>query len=374
MTAQFSVLDSVLIIGICQGLFLTLSLLRISNTNKKANSILSLLIGIATLMLLGRFLYYRHLTPFVFQWSLIFDTLVFLFGPLLYLYVRRLLFQESPSYKLSRFHFIPLVVMLICIVYCLAWFTPEEYLNAYREGNLDLFFTLVLFAGIVSNAIYLVRSVLLLRDSMKQQKNNFSFSQNPINYMRFFLIAYGVLIAAWLFSFLNYALLNKYFTYINYNGVWVAIPVFIYVIGYYSLKQPELFRLPISKPKEERKERLQPAEITVLKNKLDSLMLNEKVFLKSNLTLKEVAGMINTSTNNLSWLLNSVYNMTFYDFVNGYRIKEFLFKIKNKEHLQHTILALSLDVGFNSKSTFNKVFKATMNETPSHYIKKQSAA
>ena len=65
---------------------------------------------------------------------------------------------------------------------------------------------------------------------------------------------------------------------------------------------------------------------------------------------------------------------TFYDFINHYRVKEFVKKVENQEHLKHTILALSMDVGFNSKSTFNKAFKDTMQDTPSNYIKKHRAA
>jgi AraC-like DNA-binding protein len=103
-------------------------------------------------------------------------------------------------------------------------------------------------------------------------------------------------------------------------------------------------------------------------------MINERVFLKSDLTLRDVAKMLKTSTNNISWMLNSVYKSTFYDFINGHRVHEFVRKIENKEHLRHTILALSMDVGFNSKSTFNKAFKLNMNETPSNYIKNLFAA
>ena len=73
-------------------------------------------------------------------------------------------------------------------------------------------------------------------------------------------------------------------------------------------------------------------------------------------------------------MLNNTYQTTFYDFINGYRVMEFVKKVVNEEHIQHTILALSMDVGFNSKSTFNKAFKSKMNETPSNFIKKHRAA
>jgi AraC-like DNA-binding protein len=72
--------------------------------------------------------------------------------------------------------------------------------------------------------------------------------------------------------------------------------------------------------------------------------------------------------------LNNVYKTTIYEFINNFRIKEFVKNIADNKHLNHTILALSMDVGFNSKSTFNKAFKTVMKDTPSNFIKKRTAA
>jgi AraC-like DNA-binding protein len=103
-------------------------------------------------------------------------------------------------------------------------------------------------------------------------------------------------------------------------------------------------------------------------------MTNERVFMENELTLSDVAKQLKTSTNNISWVLNTVYDTTFYDFINGYRVKEFIQKVENKEHLSRTILALSMESGFNSKSTFNKAFKILMKDTPSNFIKNHRAA
>ncbi len=180
--------------------------------------------------------------------------------------------------------------------------------------------------------------------------------------------------SAWVISFINDTFLDRYFTYVNYESIWVIIPVLLYIIGYFSLKQPELFRISFEEKPIEKKDRLSRIESEILKKKVDSLMLNERVYLQNDLTLREVSERLKTSTNNISWLLNNVYNTTFYDFVNAYRIKDFVQKIENKKHLDHTILALSMDAGFNSKSTFNKAFKLVMKETPSNYIKNHSVA
>ncbi len=259
-------------------------------------------------------------------------------------------------------------------LFFLLYFTAEEFFQFYLDGNLKIIFNVISIVMITSNLYYLYRSYQLVRKFKKEEKQTFSFDQSPVNFLNAFLISFLVCLMAWLVSYINYSLLDRYFKYVNYESVWVAIPVLLYVIGYFSLKQPELFRIPLEAKISEKKARLSTLDSDLIKKKLDSLMLNEKVFLQHDLTLRDVAKLLKTSTNNISWLLNSVYNTTFYDFINSHRIKEFVKEVENKKHLQNTILALSIDAGFNSKSTFNKAFKVVMKDTPSNYIKNLPAA
>lgn len=374
MEGSFQIIDIIIIIGICQGVFLSFTLQRISNNNHNANTILSKLILIATIMLVGRFLYFRYLNLTIFHWSLLVDSLVFIFGPLFYIYIRRLLFKGNNSYLLPFYHAIPFLSLVLLSVFYLVYFTSKEFYQYFLDSNLKILFNIISGLMIVSNFYYLFQSYLLMKKYKKEEKQTFSFEQSPLNYLNAFLILFLFCLTAWVVSFINYSLLDRYFAYVNYESIWVAIPVLLYVIGYFSLKQPELFRIPLGEKVSEKKARLSVLESDLLKKKLDSLMLNEKVFLQNDLTLRQVAELLKTSSNNISWLLNNVYRTTFYDFINSYRIKEFVKDVENKKHLQHTILALSMDVGFNSKSTFNKAFKLVMKDTPSNYIKNLSAA
>lgn len=374
MLESFQLIDIIIIIGICQGVFLSFTLQKIENNNRKANTILSSLIVIATLMLIGRFIFFRYLTAIVFQWSLVGDTILFIFGPLVYIYVRRLLFKIDESYFLPWTHFLPALLFLVATWIYVIFYTQAEYYVLFQEGKLTLFFNIVSILAMLLNSSYLVASFILIKRFRVSKKLVFSFDQGPISYLIYFLIAIGLCVLAWILSYANYKLFDEFFKYIDYNTVWVAIPIFIYVIGYFSLRQPELFRIPIEKENKPSKERLSLSDSNLLKEKLDTLMKNDKIFLQSDLTLVNISERLKTSTNNVSWLLNNIYETTFYDFVNNYRVKEFIRKVERREHLQHTILALSFDVGFNSKSTFNKAFKINMHETPSSYIKNLRAA
>ncbi len=375
MEGNFQLIDIIVFIGICQGIFLSITLQRISNNNQQANTVLSKLILIATFMLIGRFLFIRYLSYWVFQWSLLFDTIVFLFGPWLYTYVRKLLFKGNSNFKLPFYHWLPFLTLFLLSVSFLIFYTPKEYYQLFEEGFLPTLFTVISALMISFNIFYLIKSIFLVKKFKKEEKQTFSFNQSPLAYLKAFLFSISLCLFAWILGFSNEVFFNNSIELLGYNVIWIAIPIFIYVIGYFSLKQPELFRIPleeINPPK--KKARLSKLECNILQNKLDSLMLNEKVFLQSNLTLREVSEILNTSTNNISWLLNNVYKSTFYDYINGYRIQEFVKNIEANKHLTQTILALSMDVGFNSKSTFNKAFKLVMKDTPSNFIKKQKAA
>ncbi|HPF10477.1 MAG TPA: AraC family transcriptional regulator [Flavobacteriaceae bacterium] len=368
-------IDVIIFIGICQGIFLSLTLQRISHNNQNANRILSYLIALATVMLVGRFVYFRFLTEWVFQWSILVDAIVFLFGPFTYMYIKRLLFRENHRFWLSKIHFVPFFGLVVFALFYIIKYTPEAYYQFFLNGNLLLYFRIISVLMIALNTLYVFKSFQLLSVFKKAEKEVFSFQQTPVTYLNFFLLSVSVCLLAWAVSLTDSVVFQNRIPYIDYDSIWVAIPVFIYVIGYFSLRQPELFRITEAPPKNSfKKERLPETEALLLQQKLNSLMTNEKIFLQSDLTLADVAEMLQTSTNNVSWLLNQVYKTTFYDFINQYRVKEFVKKVENQEHLKHTILALSMDVGFNSKSTFNKAFKDTMQDTPSNYIKKHRAA
>ena len=373
MQESYGIIDIIILLGISQGLFLAITLQFISNTNKRANTILSVILVFAMLMLIGRFLYVRHLNYIIFHWSLVVDSIVFLFGPLLYFYVKRFLFKSETSNKFPFYHFIPFALLLVVSLYFVFRYSPEEYYQYFFEQNLSKLFSIVSIAMILLNGFYVFLTLQLVRKFKNSEKDILSFKQSPLVFVYSFVIAFSLCILAWIVSYIN-SFFNSYFSIITYDSIWIAIPVFIYVIGYFSLKQPEFFRIPLEEKTKEKKNRLSDIESNILQDKLNSLMENDKAFLNNNLTLKDVSVTLNTSTNNISWLLNNVYNLTFYDFINQYRIKEFIQKVENNEHLQHTILAMSLDAGFNSKSTFNKAFKVFMKDTPSNYIKNLPAA
>jgi AraC-like DNA-binding protein len=160
----------------------------------------------------------------------------------------------------------------------------------------------------------------------------------------------------------------------------LAIAVLVYWIGYKGLHQPEILRFEPEAPApdaaivatgtdEPRYERsgLTDAEAGRLRAALLSVMDEACPWKDSSLTLADLAARLDTTPHKLSEVLNSQVGETFYDFVNGYRVREVQRRIAAGEAKGTKILALALEAGFASKSTFNQVFKKHTSQTPSDY-------
>jgi AraC-like DNA-binding protein len=105
-------------------------------------------------------------------------------------------------------------------------------------------------------------------------------------------------------------------------------------------------------------------------NRLLEFMKTQKPYLEPNLSLKELSEMIGESPKNISQVINEKQNRNFNDFVNTFRIEESILFLKDKEMQRKTILEVLYASGFNSKSSFNLVFKKHTGYTPVGYRKK----
>ncbi|WP_299674357.1 AraC family transcriptional regulator [uncultured Tenacibaculum sp.] len=367
---KFNFIDLILLLGVSQGIFLGFTILFVCKNNRKANKILSLLLFSATLMLIGRIFLFKYYTPLLYRLAMIFETVIFIFGPLLYAYTNKLLTNHKKN--LAFYHYVPAIIHLIYSL-GLLFINYTDLIAMIRAGRFDFIYFTTEFLALLSNIFYFSLTYLMIKKYKMKEKNELSYTQNVYQYLSFIIFGISASILFWIISFSNYFLKFEILNYISYSSIWISLTVFIYIVGFYSLKQPEIFRVQLQNKKYTvKKERVNDQEIERLTNELDNLMINNKIYLNHKLTLSQLAKELKTSTNNLSWLLNNVHKSNFYDYINTYRIEDFIQKIRKGEHLNHTLLALSLDSGFNSKSTFNKAFKTIMQQTPTEYIKNLS--
>ena len=361
--------DIIILLGISQGIFLALLFPFLHKTNKRANGILSILLAMASVMLISRTLSIRVRTAILLQWVNLADILIFLFGPLAYFYFRRLLFKDYKIHRTYWLHFLPALLHLL-FFFSLLEYTPITYEKLHYSGYFNQIFHFIEGVAIVLNFFYAFSILNLVRSYQKIEKNQLSFHQEVIGFVLVVTISIFMILILWALSYISQQLLHTPLGMIGYETIWISLPLGIYIISFYAIRQPEIFRISKSLPTTA-KNRLKFSKVSLLKDRLDNLMEQERPYLDGELTLTTLADQLQTSSNDLSWLLNTTYDTKFYDFVNNHRIKAFLQRVDNNEHHKKTILSLALEVGFNSKSTFNKAFKALLNDTPSNYIKKR---
>jgi AraC-like DNA-binding protein len=98
-------------------------------------------------------------------------------------------------------------------------------------------------------------------------------------------------------------------------------------------------------------------------------MQDEKPYLNAELTIQDLSSALNISKHHLTQVLNHSIGKNFFNFINEYRIEAVKKKIEDKKFAHLTLLAIAYDCGFNSKSSFNNIFKQYTGLTPSEYKK-----
>lgn len=100
---------------------------------------------------------------------------------------------------------------------------------------------------------------------------------------------------------------------------------------------------------------------------IEDLMLRVKIYQDPELRLEGLADSLDISPRTVSSLLNGYYQKNFYDFINFYRVKDAQQQLEDPNNKSKTIQRVFEDAGFNSKTTFNTLFKKITGKTPTEY-------
>jgi AraC-like DNA-binding protein len=101
--------------------------------------------------------------------------------------------------------------------------------------------------------------------------------------------------------------------------------------------------------------------------KIFHLIEVEKVYKDPDISLNSLAERIRTSPRNLSQIINEQLGKNFYEFINHYRVDEAKKILLSHQANKMSILEIGYEVGFNSKSAFNRAFRHFTNLTPTQF-------
>jgi AraC-like DNA-binding protein len=363
-------------------LFLLLSIMLGKKNKLFADQYLILYLSFATLWKLYVFAEYSGLLSESY-WMLLGKGMYLLHAPFFFLYIFALIRQRSLSLKHYAFLFGPFVIYAIHFFYYYLWVFDTVTLSINKgllfiNGALSLSWLIFVVLFHIIEPIYLILSYVLLKRYRKQLLESVSdtdrINLNWLNVLFFFWLIAAILLVP--ISTLN--LIQGWFS----TGLMEMLTegvsvIFFFVVGYYGFKQTNIFTnlelketLP-GKTTTGNYERsgLSPQQAKDYHALLLKLMEDKKPWLNGELTAGQLSQLVGVSVNHLSQILNKEQQQNFFDFINSYRVNEVIRKMGDTGNSHLTLLAIALDSGFNSKTSFNTVFKKVTNQTPSHYYK-----
>jgi AraC-like DNA-binding protein len=370
-------------IGIIQAFVLAGLLLFSRKSERSVNKYMALfIVAVSVPMLMA-------VVPHLFSWQgiIFLEPFTLLGGPFLLLYVRS--FKEVITWRKALPHlgmfllFIPLAVVVYAEVgskYPRSEFVPSEVTKhplSYIPVTIRLLQRVVYF-------FFARRALIIYQRSIQHLFSE--TSRISLSWGKWLVNGYLLVVIS---TIIMYSLMVKYPEQFNLwllsNGVIVT--VYVYMATIKALTQPPIWKLNPELTQENVEEVMQKAE-TIQKirpdkaregkfqglvNRITELMEQDRPYREPELTLQNLADRLGIPSYQLSQAINEGMKKNFYDLINGYRVEEAKKLLLDSKNRNYTILSVGFEAGFNSKTTFNTVFKKFTGLTPTDFRDKQQA-
>lgn len=290
------------------------------------------------------------------------------YGPLLYIYIKRVLNKSPFTWRDVR-HAIPLV--WIFWVFGRFYFLPhstklklietqnyEAYVNWWPIPRYYMVFVVTLLMFLYVFKIY---------GLYKKEKDTVTEPQRLwIKSLWFCFTGYTLIFSAYFFL-----IYFDLMTVTNDYMIGYGITFFIGFVTYFSFMQPSIFSGAISFPfVKYQNNGLSPSLALEMKDKLVSLMESDQLFLDNSLTLDVLSDELNLSRHHTSQLINEYFKVNFFEFINNYRIDEAI-KLLEDEQSELNINQIIYTTGFNNRTSFYNAFKKKTGISPKIYREKR---
>lgn len=319
-------------------------------------------------------------------WMLFGKSHYLLNAPIFFLYVYSLTQEQNLSKKWYVIVFIPFVAYAFNFLYHYFWLFERSTLSihhgvVYADGSVSAPWAFFSFIFLIIEPVFIIVSYILLKRYKERIRDSFS-SVDKINLhwlrliFNIWFIAAVVLVPISTLTVAGVIDLPIDFMHLLLE---VENVVSLFILGFYGFKQTNIFSdLELVKSSGVKdavsyeRSGLTQEQAADYHQQLLALMKEKKPYLNGELSAGELARQLTISVNHLSQILNTIQRQNFFDFVNGYRVQEVIEKMKDPKNRHLTLLAIALDSGFNSKTSFNTVFRKVTNQTPSQYAKSLS--
>ncbi|HJW30394.1 MAG TPA: AraC family transcriptional regulator [Saprospiraceae bacterium] len=323
------------------------------------------------------------------------EPVTLLIGPMLVLYVNS--FKETITWRKAFPHFI-----LFFLVLLFATYMYNRFIRLYPWST-------AMPVEILNSPQVLIRSVIrigqmaiyyfLARRSLNRYQHSIEHlysetSRINLGWVRWLINGYLVLMCTGIVFYFLMRIFPLHFNFLFLANLAFVCP-YIYLVTIKGMTQPTLWQVH----PEWRKEKIEQEfhEVEALEHQTGddksknvktglpsekttdivartlNLMEKDKLFQESELSLQDLADKLQQPAYIVSQAINDGLQKSFYDLVNGYRVEEAKRLLRNPENQNYKILSVGFEAGFNSKTTFNTVFKKFTGFSPSDYREQHTA-
>ncbi len=295
--------------------------------------------------------------------------------PALWLYVRGITTETVPKPAWSDvWHYIlPLMGLL---TYGFLFLLPDQgWRNLVLDSsngptNLIEFFAAILVSGlmlsfIVQIAIYMIVILRRLMRYRAKLRDLFASTEGrELHWISWFALLAG---GYWI-AMLSLAVLGDDIVPPMFEDAFAFF--LIWYLSQWGLRQkPGLLHEEAASEEDNHIEKYQKSGLTEdhmtrIAEKIEAAMDAEPLHRNAGMSLRDLSRKIGVVPNYVSQTLNGRIGETFFDYVNRRRINDALALLIETND---TILAITYEVGFNSRSSFYKAFKRETGITPSAY-------
>ena len=309
-----------------------------------------------------------------------FQFITFTYGPLMYLYVK---FMTNPGKKfnwLYLLHFTPFIAFFAVSVV----FRTEPLVRDLRSFFVaDKLISLRIIYGtsfFLSITIYSVLAFIEIGRHQKNLKNLISYTSGVITLNWLKIIAVSFYLSYFILFILGgLNMIGNYIPFDPYFVIFGFITIFSFVFSFYSIRQPAIFGKEIINDTDEKKDAekyiksgLKQKQAKQYLEKLISYVEVNKPYLNRDLSIYDLSQLTGIPRHYITQILNENHKRNFFTFINEYRVNEVIERFNDPHFSHYTILAIAYDAGFNSKTTFNAIFKNQTGLTPSQFREKQN--
>jgi len=316
--------------------------------------------------------YFPH--PALAGWG---SCLPLLFGPLLFLYTESVLYKGFAIDRRRGVHLLAFGIVFCCaegLYLSLSRQQQESFLHGVAVQRFPWILSVVSLLIFMQFLVYVFASLRLVLRYKKAAGQRFSDQRRTdLSWLYSTLLFFaGVIVFAALRDFLVRSP-GAYL--VLFNVLVLSMLIFVNRVLLRALRRQDFFAFGEEAPapagtggEPEERVRVHPQQEGIAERIL-LYMENQKPYMDSELTLDQLAGQLSLKAKLLSQVINEVLGQNFFDFVNRYRIQEARRLLTNPEDPKVTVLEVLYQVGFNSKSSFNTLFKKYTGLTPTEFRK-----